>query len=508
MTDKVSIGNHTRCRLCRSSEEVYVDVFDPAGTNNLLVWKVIKEFSGLEVSPEDGLPPSICHQCMRTLVYFKKFKTKCIQSRIEFLKDLVYHGIVDRPDDDATLDSPMLIMDDFPFKLSDDVACRVKEEPLEDVVDMKPVVVDAVISDGEIPSKVNEDVPEPDSCARTSLTYPMAKQKGITTSQSRRSIPRVRRNPYSSVAEQDSLQAALNDSTGKDDVGENQRVRRSRAVNPCYVVSRNAGRRKSVSSGTSLEVPQSLRIKKEAFAREIVLKECCIMLKDVLKNRSESGVSGVAVTGGKRFGVVLGGEGHGSHFKRKRIKVEPEDDERSALSSRSAESPGSGQGGPSCDRMRIGRKTASGRLAVKQELRNEEGSSRKMAASNSFGGDNSIGVNPVDDGDVGDSGDVTASHSSNRKKRRSGGRCPDGGDVGFEEKWAQAWHGTTCRPKREDPTKKCSICDRTFPFPYLLKAHMKNHKRKCPFPCNLCAASFRVKGALAMHVSRLHKEES
>ncbi|XP_046408343.1 zinc finger protein 235-like [Ischnura elegans] len=82
------------CRLCRSSCCESIDIFDPKGHNGLLIWTVLKELLQFDVTTADGLPSTICDNCLEKVTEFKYFKTMCINSRIEFLKAMVNRGLV------------------------------------------------------------------------------------------------------------------------------------------------------------------------------------------------------------------------------------------------------------------------------------------------------------------------------------------------------------------------------------------------------------------------------
>ncbi|XP_071439175.1 dentin sialophosphoprotein-like [Hetaerina americana] len=82
------------CRLCLQTGTWNINIFDPDGTNGFIVWKVIKELLGIEISKTDGLPSNICDACMKKLMEFKYFKKMCINSKIEFLKLQLNQGLI------------------------------------------------------------------------------------------------------------------------------------------------------------------------------------------------------------------------------------------------------------------------------------------------------------------------------------------------------------------------------------------------------------------------------
>ncbi|XP_046404655.1 uncharacterized protein LOC124170015 [Ischnura elegans] len=83
------------CRLCLANDGHMVYVFDPKGYNGYRVWEIIWELLQLEVSKEDGLPGTICQECLEKVTEFKNFKTVCIQAKISILKEIASRGIVD-----------------------------------------------------------------------------------------------------------------------------------------------------------------------------------------------------------------------------------------------------------------------------------------------------------------------------------------------------------------------------------------------------------------------------
>ncbi|XP_046404771.1 mucin-19-like isoform X2 [Ischnura elegans] len=90
----MSGGGLSLCRLCRKTCDFSINIFDPNGTNGFLVWEIIKELLQLDVCKADGLPVTICRQCMDKVTEFKYFKTMCIASRIEFLKASASRGLI------------------------------------------------------------------------------------------------------------------------------------------------------------------------------------------------------------------------------------------------------------------------------------------------------------------------------------------------------------------------------------------------------------------------------
>ncbi|XP_071439502.1 zinc finger protein 652-like [Hetaerina americana] len=87
------------CRLCMNTSGHYVDIFNPKGTKGFLIWKILKELLQLDVSTDDGLPVTVCKECVDKVIEYKYFKTMCIKSRIEFLKAMANQGLVDSGDD-------------------------------------------------------------------------------------------------------------------------------------------------------------------------------------------------------------------------------------------------------------------------------------------------------------------------------------------------------------------------------------------------------------------------
>ncbi|XP_044727520.1 zinc finger protein 569-like [Chrysoperla carnea] len=67
------------CRICLSSNNYLIDLFK-SSSNNKPPYLELMEYTFLQVSSDDGLPPYICNECFETLQGVKNFKEKCISS--------------------------------------------------------------------------------------------------------------------------------------------------------------------------------------------------------------------------------------------------------------------------------------------------------------------------------------------------------------------------------------------------------------------------------------------
>lgn len=71
-----NLKNH--CRLCLTNEQD-VSLFSEY-QNSLQYYKLALALANIEISENDNLPHSICHECSSKLIIFYKFKQKCESS--------------------------------------------------------------------------------------------------------------------------------------------------------------------------------------------------------------------------------------------------------------------------------------------------------------------------------------------------------------------------------------------------------------------------------------------
>ncbi|XP_046403431.1 zinc finger protein 99-like [Ischnura elegans] len=76
-------GTELMCRLCMKTNGGALNIFVSIATSGLPVWNVIQDLIRVQISEGDGLPDTVCCNCLRKLMEFSEFKEMCIKSASE-----------------------------------------------------------------------------------------------------------------------------------------------------------------------------------------------------------------------------------------------------------------------------------------------------------------------------------------------------------------------------------------------------------------------------------------
>ena len=58
--------------------------------------------------------------------------------------------------------------------------------------------------------------------------------------------------------------------------------------------------------------------------------------------------------------------------------------------------------------------------------------------------------------------------------------------------------------KRKRTQHECDVCEKMFPYPSNLAAHMRIHTNETPFECHVCEKRFRQSNGLKYHMRTQH----
>ncbi|XP_071440302.1 uncharacterized protein [Hetaerina americana] len=473
-------NNKLRCRLCRKKCAEYIDIFDPKGTNNLLVWKVIKEITEVDVSLGDGLPPTICPQCMEKVTSFKRFKTECISSRIEFLKEVANEGIVVSPQGDSLIDFPCL------GGLSGNIGVlsfarqqtAIPEDTSDSDVDVKPVLHNGVIVD---PQNTLPGRPGLSPRRTEVIDSPELVSSGIqiiNSRQTKRVVPKQCREhtEYQGNLANEENKTDSVDSDGFPHVsrvrnrGSNDgKCRRSRGIGYTDVPCRNFGIKREIvgSERGPNSVLKGLCVGLNGMYQTAVIKDCSVVLDDIFQGRgggcgyreSESRKPGVYCVDGNVFrgkgkgnGVVLQGKWQ-TDDRTKQLAFSA-DYKETSFTSVAVEPGGSAERGF----MKVGKV--------------ENGHSSKRL--------------------YGTKGTARKGHSC-----KVCGLC-------FQSHYAKQLH-LIAEHYQQDWMNTCTVCGMKFPYQYLLDRHMRRqHRKNLPLKCKKCSCCFSQKRYLLMHLDKFH----
>ncbi|XP_046403101.1 zinc finger protein 436-like [Ischnura elegans] len=79
---------YTICRLCFCSRGPLTGIFEERDGNEFVISEAIEDLLQFKVSKADDFPLFICHECLKQLVYFKKFKDKLCKLKKKFEESL------------------------------------------------------------------------------------------------------------------------------------------------------------------------------------------------------------------------------------------------------------------------------------------------------------------------------------------------------------------------------------------------------------------------------------